>query len=497
MLKILSSQQIRELDAYTIAHEPIKSIDLMERACDVFVEWFMREFASPRKIGIICGTGNNGGDGLAIARLLSEVNYPVKVWIVRGNAPTTEDFKINFERIQGKLDLYDIVSTSDQGLFSDRDILIDAIFGSGLSRPVEGIYEQAINCINQSNAVKIAVDLPSGLMSDKTSTGKIVKADYTILFQLPKLAFLMPENYRYVGDWRIVDIGLSKVFLKEADTSYYYLTKNSIRQKIRKREKFDHKGTYGHALLIAGSFGKMGACVLSARACLRSGVGLLTVHVPKSGYTIVQTSVPEAMASVYEEDYFSGELQTSGYAAIGVGPGLGQAKETSNALLILLEQGKSLVIDADSLNILAANREWIKQIPSGSILTPHPKEFERLVGSWQNDFERLEKQKQLSIDTKTVVILKGAHSSIASPDGKVYFNSTGNPGMATGGSGDVLTGILTGLLAQGYSAIDAAIIGVYLHGLSGDMAAREKGQHSLIASDLIDYLPAAFKSVAN
>lgn len=497
MLKILTSKQTKELDAYTIANEPIASIDLMERASEAFVQWFMRDFPSPRKIGIICGTGNNGGDGLAIARLLSEVNHPVKVWIVRGTAPTTEDFKINFERIKGKLDCYDIVSASDQGLFSDRDILIDAIFGSGLSRPAEGIYEQAINCINQTKAIKIAVDLPSGLMSDKVSTGKIVKADFTISFQLPKLAFLLPENNHYVGDWKILDIGLSKTFLKEAETSYYYLARNDAKQKIRKREKFDHKGSYGHALLIAGSFGKMGACVLSARACLRSGVGLLTVHVPKSGYTIIQTSVPETMASVYGEDFFSNELKVGSYAAIGVGPGLGQSTDTGKAFLKLIENGKPLVIDADALNLLATNREWIKQIPLGSILTPHPKEFERLVGTWKNDFERLEKQKQLSVDTKAVVILKGAHSSITSPDEKVYFNSTGNPGMATGGSGDVLTGILTGLLAQGYSATDAAIVGVYLHGLSGDMAAREKGQHSLIASDLIDFLPAAFKSVAN
>ena len=498
MLKILTSKQIKELDANTILHEPIASIDLMERASEAFVNWFTIQFGAPRKIGIICGTGNNGGDGLAIARLLSELNYPVKVWIVRGSTPTTKDFTINFERIKGKLELYDIVTTSDQGLFSDRDIVIDAIFGSGLSRPAEGIYEQAINCVNKSNAIKISVDVPSGLFADQPSSGKIVKADYTISFQLLKLAFLLPENNSYVGDWKVVDIGLSKNFLKSIDTSYFYLTRKSVKEKIHKREKFDHKGTYGHALLIAGSFGKMGACILSARACLRSGVGLLTVHVPKSGYSIIQSSVPEAMASVYEdESFFSSEFEVSSFSSIGVGPGLGLSKETSHAFLKLVEQGKPLIIDADGLNLLAANPEWIKQIPSGSILTPHPKEFERLVGSWQNDFERLEKQKKLSTDSKSVIILKGAHSSIATADGKIYFNSTGNPGMATGGSGDVLTGILTGLLAQGYSAPDAAIVGVYLHGLSGDLAAREKGQQSLIASDLIDFLPAAFKSVAN
>jgi ADP-dependent NAD(P)H-hydrate dehydratase / NAD(P)H-hydrate epimerase len=498
MHKILSSKQIKELDAYTILHEPIASIDLMERAAKAFVDWFTIQFVAPRKIGIICGTGNNGGDGLAIARLLSELSYPVKVWIVRGSAPSTEDFKINFELSKGKLDVYDFVATSDQGLFSDRTILIDAVFGAGLSRPAEGIYERAINFINRSPSIKIAVDIPSGLFADQHSSGEIVKADFTISFQLPKLAFLLPENAKYVSDWKVFDIGLSKNFLKAADTSYFYLTRKSVKEKIRKREKFDHKAKHGHALLIAGSFGKMGASVLSAKACLRAGVGLLTVHVPATGYTIIQNSIPEAMASIDQhEKFFSSELNVEPFTSIGIGPGLGQSKETVDAFAKILKQGRPLVIDADGLNIISTAAELFKLIPQGSILTPHPKEFERLVGKWQHDFERLEKQKRLSIETKSVIILKGAHSSIATPDGKFYFNSTGNPGMATGGSGDVLTGILTGLLAQGYSATDAAIIGVYLHGLSGDLAAREKGQHSVIASDLIDFLPAAFKGVAN
>lgn len=498
MLKILASKQIKELDAHTIEHEPIASINLMERACEAFVSWFTIQFAAPRRIGIVCGTGNNGGDGLAIARLLSELNYPVKVWIVRGTAPTTEDFKINFERLKGKLDMFDIVTSSDQGLFSDREILIDAIFGSGLSRPVDGIYAQAIQCINHAKAVKIAVDVPSGLFANQSSNGAIVKANYTISFQLPRLAFLMPENYGYVGEWKVVDIGLSKAFIKEVESPYFYLAKNSVRAKLKKRNKFDHKGTYGHALLIAGSFGRMGACVLAAKACLRSGVGLLTVHVPRSGYSIIQISVPEAMASVDEhENVFSTEPKPEQFTSIGIGPGIGQAKETVSSFSAILKRGKPLVIDADGLNIISANPELISFIPAGSILTPHPKEFERLVGTWQNDFDRLQKQIGFSIQTKSVLVLKGAHSSIAMPDGKVYFNSTGNSGMATGGSGDVLTGILTGLLAQGYSAEDAAFVGVYVHGLSGDIAAREKGQLGLIASDIVDFLPAAFKSLSN
>ncbi len=498
MLKILSTKQIKALDSHTILHEPISSIDLMERASRAFVDWFTIQFTAPRKIGIICGTGNNGGDGLAIARLLSELSYPVKVWIVRGSAPTTEDFKINYERIKGILDISDFVSTADQGLFSDRVILIDAIFGSGLSRPAEGIYEHAINCVNKSTAIKIAVDIPSGLFADQHSSGEIVKADFTISFQLPKLAFLLPENANYVGDWKVFDIGLSKTFLKSADTSYFYLTKKSVKERILQRKKFDHKGTYGHALLIAGSFGKMGACILAARSCLRAGVGLLTVHVPSAGYPIVQTAVPEAMVSVDQHrEYLTDELKIDQFTSIGVGPGLGQSHETIKAFSTLLGYGKPLVIDADGLNMISAHSEFIKLIPEGSILTPHPKEFERLVGPWNDDFDRLEKQKKFSRDTNCIVLLKGAHSSLSTPDGKIYFNSTGNPGMATGGSGDVLTGILAGLLAQGYSAIDATLIGVYVHGLSGDIAAREKGQQSLIASDLIDFLPAAFKSIAN
>ena len=498
MLKILTSAQTKDLDAYTIKHEPISSIALMERACQAFITWFTQKVEVSQKIGIVCGTGNNGGDGLGIARLLSELNYSVNVWIVRGEAPVSVDFKTNLERINEKVEVIDIVNTPDPALFSECDVLVDAIFGSGLSRPVTGIYEHVINCINRTKAIKISVDVPSGLFTDQHSVGNIIKADHTVSFQLPKLAFLMPENYGYVGDWNVVDIGLSSAFLADVSSPYFYITENSVKEKIKKRTKFDHKGTFGHALLIAGSFGKMGACVLSARACLCAGVGLLTVHVPKSGYNIIQTSVPEAMASVDEHElFFSNVVDINQYNSIGIGPGLGQSNETVNAFHKILKQGRPLIIDADGLNIIAINSEFVDLISMDSILTPHPKEFERLVGKWQNDFERLDKQIRFSIKTKSVVILKGAHSSIATPDGNIYFNSTGNPGMATGGSGDVLTGILTGLLAQGYSAKDAAIVGVYLHGLAGDMAALEKSQNSLVASDLIDFLPAAFKTVAN
>lgn len=498
MIKILNSQQIKSLDVYTIEQEPIPSIKLMERACHAFVSWFMEKFDTTNSVGVVCGTGNNGGDGLGIARLLNEWGYSVKVWIVKGSATETEDFKKNLSKITDKIEIFEITTTADQGLFTNCGVIIDAIFGSGLSRPPEGIYAQAINCINKTKAVRIAVDVPSGLMIYSHSTGSIVNAHYTITFQQPKLAFLLPENHVYVGKWHVLDIGLSKNFIKELDTNHLYITTKAIKKKLKLLSKFDHKGDNGKALLIAGSYGKMGACVLASKGCVRSGVGLLTVHVPRSGNVVVQTAVPEAMTLIdADETHFTGFTDLTGFNVIGIGPGIGIESQTMEAFKKVIELAKPMIIDADGLNILAAYPDLLTKIPLGSILTPHPKEFERLVGSWKNDFERLEKQKQLSSLANVIVVLKGAHTSITSPDGKVYFNSTGNPGMAKGGSGDVLTGILTALLAQRYSALDAALMGVFVHGLAGDFAAREKGMHSLIASDLIEFLPQAFKSLAS
>jgi hydroxyethylthiazole kinase-like uncharacterized protein yjeF len=497
MTKILSAAQMRELDAYTIKHEPILSIDLMERACRAFINWFLPHNPGFKKVGIVCGTGNNGGDGLGIARMLKERGYPVKVWIVKGTVPESGDFKVNLERLLSKMEVSEITSEADQGLFTELDVLIDAVFGSGLSRPPEGIYAQVIRCINKTKAVKVAVDIPSGLMADKQSTGEIVMANYTVTFQLPKLAFLLPQSFQYTGEWVTVDIGLKKDFIRESETLYRYVTIKDVCRLLRHRSKFDHKGTFGHALLIAGSYGKIGAAVLSSRAALRAGLGLLTVHLPSCGYNIIQSSVPEAMVSVDHNDkFFSDAGDVDKYTTIGIGPGLGNDPQTVAAYkTVIAKFRKPMVIDADGLNILSTDPDMLKSVPPGSILTPHPKEFERLVGAWSNDFERLEKQKKLASELQCIVIVKGAFSSIALPTGEVLFNSSGNPGMATGGSGDVLTGILTGLLAQKYSPDEAAIMGVFIHGLAGDEAAIEKTGYALIASDLVDYLPSAYKKL--
>lgn len=493
-MRILNTTQIRELDAYTISHEPIASIDLMERASRAFCDWFFERFDISQKVHVVCGTGNNGGDGLAITRMLNQWGYSVTASIVRGGAESP-DFKINEGRLPSTVVKDDI--TELRGGIADPscDVLIDALFGSGLSRPLTGLYAQVIASINEVKAVRIAVDLPSGLMADAHSQPPIVKAHYTVTFQLPKLAFMLPECYQYTGEWHIVDIGLSKEFIRQCTTPSFYTRGKDVRPLLRLRSKFDHKGSFGHALLIAGSQGKMGAAVLAAQAALRAGVGLLSVHAPLCGYNILQTSVPEAMVEIDVDQHVFTSLpaELGRYDAIGLGPGLGQEKRTAKALAETMANfGKPVVLDADALNMIAADRALQSLIPPGSILTPHPREFQRLVGEWANDFERLAMLRELAVSLKVVVVLKGAHSAVANERGEVFFNSTGNPGMATGGTGDVLTGVLTGLLAQNYSPCEAAVLGVYVHGLAGDEGISEQGMVSLVASDLIAFLPRAF-----
>ncbi len=495
-MKILTTQQIRDLDAYTIANEPVASIDLMERACIAFTTWFTDTFSPVNKIGIVCGMGNNGGDGLGIARLLKERGYNVHVWIINGSK-ATGDFNANRSRLPQTVPVKEL-SSLPANEFGSVEILIDALFGSGLSRPPEGLYAEVILAINNAPAQRVAVDIPSGLMADKPSQEPVVRAHYTLSFQLPKLAFMFPQYHAFTGQWILADIGLSKDFIRAAETPFCYVGAKQVKKIVKPRSKFDHKGTFGHALIVSGSYGKIGAAVLASRAALRAGVGLLTTCVPRCGYSILQTAVPEAMALPATHDTMLADCppDLDSYNALGIGPGIGQAKETAAVLGEILEKfGKPTVIDADALNILANNSAMLHLVPQGSILTPHPKEFERLVGKWANDFDRLERQRQLAAKLKSVVVLKGANTSIATPAGKVFFNSTGNPGMATGGTGDVLTGILTGLLAQHYPPEDAAILGVFLHGLAGDHAAYENGMNSLVASDLPEFLPAAYRQI--
>lgn len=491
-MKIFNVEQIRAMDAYTITHEPITSIDLMERASQEFVRCFCNQYVNTRPIAVFCGKGNNGGDGLAIARILSSCGYDVQVFIAEYTLNATDDFHHNFSRLGNHLTPRRIYSENDLPRLGSNVVCIDALLGSGLSRPVDGLLSIVIQYLNELPNKVVAVDIASGLYTDQPNAPSdiIIKPRYTITFQLPKLAFLLPQNAEYVGEWHVVDIGLSTKYIADTDTPFHFTDKPEAEKRIKPRQKFSHKGTFGHAVLIAGSYGKMGAAVLSGKACLRSGVGLLTMHVPVCGYEIMQISVPEAMTTVDEaEKHISRLPDLTSATAIGIGPGLGQDAATVKVLEKLLEQIRvPIIVDADALNILSTNRHLLYRLPANTILTPHPKEFQRLAGESDNEFERLEKARALASKYKVIICLKGANTAVVLPNGEVHFNSTGNPGMATGGTGDVLTGIITSLLAQKYDPADAAMLGVYQHGLAGDRAAEARGQTALIASDVVAHL---------
>ena len=503
-MKILSVDKIREADLFTIQNEPITSIDLMERAANACFYWLITNIPDHKQIKVICGTGNNGGDGMAIARLMALKGYSVEVFLSGTPDKLSPDCRINYDRL---LEMTSVGCTvlAENGSLPDfhptDDIVIDALFGSGLSRPVTGYLADVIRQVNDQHSITISIDVPSGLFCDETvapsSDPVIVHADHTLTFSPPKLAFFFPENDRFVGNWHLLDIGIMQEFIERTETRNNYIGHSDCKKILRKRNKFSHKGTFGHAYLVCGSKGKMGAAVLSAKACLRSGPGLVTIHIPQSGNTILQTAVPEAMLSLdADEDIFSGLPDLSAYSSIAIGPGIGQAVGTSRALKLMMQNSTiPLIVDADAINILGENKTWIPFIPKDSIFTPHPKEFERLAGKSSNDFDRNKLQREFSIKHSAYVVLKGAHTAITTPEGNCYFNTTGNPGMATGGSGDVLTGILAGIKAQGYSSLETCLLGVYIHGLAGDIAATEFGQEALIAGDIIKYLGNSFLSL--
>lgn len=498
-MKLFTCKQIAGIDQLTMTMEPISSIDLMERASFKIADWLIQNINHDRQVYLFAGPGNNGGDALAVARMLAWSNLKCKVYLADFGRKLKGDPATNWERLdeQNKVILKRINSEDSIPEIPAEAIVIDGLFGSGLNKPLDGLAKKIVEKINQYRAEVISIDIPSGLFGEDNSgndLSAIIKASHTLTFQFPKLSFLFPENCPFVGEWTVLPIGLHPEAINQTKSNSHILTQEFISGKIKKREKFSHKGTYGHALLIAGSYGKMGASVLASRACLRSGTGLLTCHIPQLGYEIMQNSVPEAMISIdSSETLFSEVPDLSPFSAIGIGPGLDKKLETQQALKTLLQTNPGkLVMDADALNILSENQDWYNFLPESTILTPHPKEFERLAGPSADSYERLQKQLQFSAKHKVIVVCKGAHSCITFPDGRVYFNSTGNPGMATAGSGDVLTGIILGLLAQNYSPEDATLLGVYLHGQAGDLAAIEFGEYSLIAGDIISHLGKAF-----
>lgn len=500
-MKIFTSAQIHELDKYTIEHEPISSLNLMERAAKAITRSIEEEWSNRTPVVVFAGPGNNGGDALAVSRLLAEDGYQVFIYLFNIHNKLSVDCAANKKRlIEGKRvkQFTEVTVHFDPPKLPKGTLVIDGLFGSGLNKPLAGGFAAMVKYINQSPAKVVSIDIPSGLMCEDNTyniQANIIHADVTLTLQQKKLSMLLADTQQYLGKLKVLDIRLSPDFIQKTDCRYRLLEENDIRGLLRQRHDFAHKGSMGTALLIAGSYGMSGASILATKACLRAGVGKVTTHTPKRNYDIMQISVPEAVLQMdHEETYFSEPMETTPYNAVGIGPGLGTNENTAIALIAQIRRtNRPLIIDADAINILATHRAWMQQLPKRVILTPHPKEFDRLAGtSSAFSFERLERASELAEKLEAYIILKGHYSALCMPDGHVEFNSTGNSGMATAGSGDVLTGIITALLARGYNQTDACRVGMFLHGLAGDLAIKDLGKESLIASDLIDYLPKAF-----
>ncbi len=501
-MKLFTSAQIHELDKYTIENEPIKSIDLMERAAKAITQAITEVWGSQTPVIIFAGPGNNGGDALAVGRMLCDKGYDVCAYLFNVSGSLSEDCIINRKRLFDKKSkaLIEVTQEFEPPQLEAGTLVVDGLFGSGLNKPLAGGFASLVKYINASPAQVVSIDIPSGLMTEDNTYNvrtNIIRANLTLTLQLPKLSFLFPENQMYIGRLKILDIRLSKQGIDKIDANYTLIEENDIRPRLLHRDPFAHKGKMGNALIIAGSYGMGGASVLATKACLRAGAGKVTTHTPKRNSLLLQISVPEAIIQFdREETIFSEAVDTEDFNAVGIGPGLGTSEQTAIAIIAQLRRTQCPVVaDADAINVIANHRAWLQQLPKGIIMTPHPKEFDRLEGPSTDSYERLMKARDLAQRLHGYILVKGHHTSLCLPDGHIMFNSTGNAGMATAGSGDVLTGIITGLLARGYKHEDACVVGMYLHGLAGDIAARELGIESVIASDLIKYIPQAFKRI--
>lgn len=497
-MKIFSAKQLRQADVLTLEKQGISSVDLMERAATlIFNEIHASLQGAKTPVKIFSGIGNNGGDGLVIGRLLLEHGYDVTIYGVNYSDNRSQEFLTNYDRYKNITKDWPVLLSSEEDFpeLRPQDLVIDAIFGVGLNRPLVEWTANLIRYINNSGAFIISIDMPSGMFADEPTvdTSAIVRANHTYTLQSPKMAFFLPETGSFTGNLQTIDIGLDPEYLFTTKPLAQLIGRPAARAMYRQRDKFSHKGSYGHALLVGGSYGKIGSICLSATACMRSGAGLATVFAPKCGYQILQTALPEAMLITDKtEDYLTEiefDLEPS---VICFGVGVGKEEKTLEAFEALLDRTQMpMVIDADGLNFLAGKKELLKKVPKSSVLTPHPKELERLIGSWKDDFEKLEKAGRFVRQYRLILVIKGAHSITVSEE-EIFINNSGNPGMATAGSGDVLAGVITGLISQGYSPLNAAVFGVYLHGRAGDLAARDMGYESLLAGDIAAYLGDAF-----
>lgn len=494
-MQILTSQQLSQVDQQTIKEQHISSWELMERASLAATQNLLKYISKAQhQIVILAGNRNNGGDGLAIAYHLNNSGFNVKVFVFNYASQASDDFQKNRNRLKSYL-ITDVTKATDFPELTQNHIIIDAIFGVGLNRRLPVIVDNWIDFINSSVAQVLAIDVPSGMYLDRlpAEDEKLIQADKTFTLQLPKLPMLFSTTGIACGDIEIVDIGLTENAIDKTDAKIHYSEREMIRKLISHRHRFSHKGTFGHALLVGGSYGMNGSISLSAEACMRSGVGKTTCKVPKSAVNILQQNVPEVMCqSSKSKKIIDFEADLDAFQAIGIGVGIGTKSKVKTAFAQYVRQAKQpLVIDADGINCLAKSKDLLHQIPGNSILTPHPGEMSRLIQLSKDPFKSTKAIRAFAAKYQIIIVYKNAYTLIT--DGKsAYFNSTGNAGMATAGSGDVLTGLITGLLAQSYQPLNAALVGVYLHGLAGDLAKSHQGEHALLSRDIIKHLGQAF-----
>lgn len=498
-MKIFSKEQIYEGDALTAKKQNISSTDLMERAGTQIFNWLhMRMHGAQVPIHVFCGIGNKGGDGLVLARHLITHGYNVKTYIVNYSTSRSKDFLINYDRIKNTTKDWPTLLNEDSELpeIEERDIIVDAIFGIGLNRPVASWVVNIFNHFRATKAFVLSVDIPSGLQTNAvpTTPTEVVNAGYTLSFQSPKLVFFLPETAKYTVQWEVLDIGIDPEFLYTTPTEVDLIGKNEVLTIYKPREKYSHKGTFGHALIIGGSYGKIGAVNLAGRGALSAGAGKVTAFTPKCGYIPLQGAFPELMLITDKDEEKLTQINVdidANVIAFGVGAGTDEA--SIDAFEAFLKSNKTaLVIDADGINMLAQRTSLLKLLPERqTILTPHPKELERLIGTWKDDFDKLEKTKAFSKKHKCIVVIKGANTITVAED-KLYVNVTGNPGLATAGTGDVLTGMIAGMIAQGYDLLSATVFAVYLHGKAADLLVDELGYQSFIATHVVEGIPLAY-----
>jgi hydroxyethylthiazole kinase-like uncharacterized protein yjeF len=493
MLPLLTAQQIRAADAYTIANELVTSFDLMERAAKAFADCFAKYYPDKGKsITIYCGTGNNGGDGLAIAQLLHNMGYRyLAVKIARFSEKTTADFSANFKLLGQTSIPLTILKPNEEIPADDSDLIIDALLGTGLNKPLNGDYKELVEQLNSLHKTVVAVDVPTGFFTESeiNPEAAVLKAELVITFQQPKINFLLPESALAINRWKAVDIGISEDFVKSLDSPYQFVEEKDIRLLLKPRRRFSNKGTYGHTLVVAGQDKTMGAALLCSAASAYAGAGLTTACVPESGLTALNSYLPELMAIIRKENTLP-EIEWEQFSAIAVGPGLGKNDAALDLLRnILTNYHKPLVVDADALNLLAKCPSLLKEIPGGSVLTPHMKEFDRIFGEHKNWWKRLQTCLEKAKELQVYIVLKNDYTITATPGGQLFFNSTGNAAMATGGMGDVLTGIIASLLAQKYSSQEACIIGTYIHGKAGDDLALPNRMNVILPGKLARQLP--------